>query len=128
MGNAARLGGLLLLLGGLYQLSPLKNACLAKCRSPLSFILTSWRDGYAGAFAMGLKHGVYCLGCCWLLFAILFPLGLMNIAAMVGLAVLIFAEKSLPFGLAIARVAGAVLITYGGIVIVTSAGLPGMAM
>jgi predicted metal-binding membrane protein len=128
MGNAARLGGLLLLLGGLYQLSPLKNACLAKCRSPLSFILTSWRDGYAGAFAMGLKHGMYCLGCCWLLFAILFPLGLMNIAAMVGLTVLIFAEKSLPFGLAIPRVAGVALIAYGGIVIVTSAGLPGMAM
>jgi predicted metal-binding membrane protein len=127
-GNAARLGGLLLVLGGLYQLSPLKNACLAKCRSPLSFILTSWRDGYAGAFAMGLKHGMYCLGCCWLLFAILFPLGLMNIAAMVGLTVLIFAEKSLPFGLAIPRVAGVALIAYGGIVIVTSAGLPGMAM
>ena len=128
MGNAERLGGLLLFLGGLYQLSPLKNVCLAKCRSPLSFILTSWRDGYAGAFAMGLKHGVYCLGCCWLLFAILFPLGLMNIAAMVGLTVLIFAEKSLPFGLAIARVAGVALTVYGGVVIVTSAGLPGMAI
>ena len=128
MANATRLGGLLLFLGGLYQLSPLKNVCLAKCRSPLSFILTAWRDGYAGAFAMGLKHGVYCLGCCWLLFAILFPLGLMNIAAMVGLTVLIFAEKSLPFGLAFARVAGVALVVYGGIVIVTSAGLPGMAI
>lgn len=128
MGNATRLGGLLLFVGGLYQLSPLKNVCLTKCRSPLSFILTSWRDGYAGAFAMGLKHGAYCLGCCWLLFAILFPLGLMNVAAMVGLTVLIFAEKSLPFGLVIARVAGVALTVYGGIVIVTSAGLPGMAI
>jgi predicted metal-binding membrane protein len=128
MGNAARLGGLLLFLGGLYQLSPLKNACLTTCRSPLSFVLTSWRDGYPGAFAMGLRHGVYCLGCCWLLFAILFPLGLMNIAAMVALTVLIFAEKSLPFGLAIGRVAGVALIVYGGFVSVTAAGLPGMAI
>jgi predicted metal-binding membrane protein len=77
---------------------------------------------------MGLKHGIYCLGCCWLLFAILFPLGLMNVAARVGLTVLIFAEKSLAFGLAVARAAGVALIAYGGIVIVTSAGLPGMAM
>ena len=128
MGNAARLGGAVLFVGGLYQLSPLKNLCLTKCRSPLSFLLTSWRDGYRGAFVMGLRHGAYCLGCCWLLFAILFPLGLMNIAAMVGLTLLIFAEKSLPWGSAIARVAGVGLVAYGAVVLVTAHGLPGMTM
>lgn len=128
MGNAARLGGAVLILGGLYQLSPLKNLCLAKCRSPLSFLLTSWRDGTGGAFVMGLRHAAYCLGCCWLLFAILFPLGVMNIAAMVGLTVLIFAEKSLPYGPVMARVAGVALIAYGGIVALTAQGLPGMLM
>ena len=128
MGNAARLGGAGLLVGGVYQLSPLKSLCLTKCRSPLSFLLTSWRDGYGGAFVMGLKHGAYCLGCCWLLFAILFPLGVMNIAAMVGLTLLIFAEKSLARGSAIARVAGVALVAYGAVVLVTGHGLPGMTM
>ena len=127
-GNAARLGGAVLVLGGLYQLSPLKNLCLSKCRSPLSFLLTSWRDGSGGAFVMGLRHGADCLGCCWLLFAILFPLGVINVAAMVGLTLLIFAEKSLPSGPVIARVAGVGLIAYGGFVAVTAQGLPGMLM
>ena len=128
MGNAARLGGAVLLAGGVYQLSPLKSLCLTKCRSPLSFVLTSWRDGYGGAFVMGLKHGAYCLGCCWLLFAILFPLGVMNIAAMVFLTLLIFAEKSLPWGPSIAKVAGVALVAYGAVVLVTAHGLPGMTM
>jgi predicted metal-binding membrane protein len=126
--NAPRFGGAILAVAGLYQLSPLKNLCLSTCRSPLSFVLTSWRDGYVGAFVMGLKHGAYCLGCCWLLFAILFPLGVMNIAAMVGLTLLIFAEKSLPWGSAIARVAGVALVAYGAVVLVTAHGLPGTTM
>jgi predicted metal-binding membrane protein len=126
MGNAPRLAGAVLLVGGVYQLSPLKSLCLTKCRSPLSFLLTSWRDGYGGAYVMGLKHGAYCLGCCWLLFAILFPLGVMNIAAMVGLTLLIFAEKSLASGSAIANVAGVALVAYGTFVLATAHGLPGM--
>jgi predicted metal-binding membrane protein len=77
---------------------------------------------------MGLKHGAYCLGCCWLLFAILFPLGVMNIAAMVALTLLIFAEKSLPWGSAVANVAGVALMGYGAVVLVTAHGLPGMTM
>jgi predicted metal-binding membrane protein len=128
MTNAQRLGGAVLVMAGLYQLSPLKNLCLTTCRSPLSFLLTSWRDGYGGAFVMGLKHGAYCLGCCWLLFAILFPLGVMNIAAMVGLTLLIFAEKSLAWGSPIAKVAGVALVAYGAAVLVTAHGLPGMTM
>lgn len=128
MTNAARFAGVLLLSAGLYQLSPLKNLCLAKCRSPLSFLLTSWRDGHAGAFSMGLKHGMYCLGCCWLLFAILFPVGIMNIAAMVALTLLIFAEKSLSAGPLVGRLTGAALIAYGAVVIVLPQALPGMTM
>ena len=128
MDNAARLGGILLLAAGLYQISPLKNLCLTKCRSPLSFILTSWRDGHAGAVRMGLTHGAYCLGCCWLLFVILFPLGIMNIAAMVALTLLIFTEKSLPIGTLIGRLAGAALIGYGAVVIFVPQALPGMTM
>jgi predicted metal-binding membrane protein len=128
MDNAARLGGLLLLSAGVYQLSPLKNICLTKCRSPLSFILTAWRDGHSGAIQMGLAHGAYCLGCCWLLFAILFPLGIMNIAVMLGLTLLIFAEKSLPVGTLIGRLAGAALIGYGAFVMFVPHALPGMTM
>ena len=63
------------MIAGIYQLTPLKELCLSKCRTPIRFIMTSWRDGTAGAFRMGLFHGIYCLGCCWLLFVILFPLG-----------------------------------------------------
>jgi len=66
-------GGALLIAAGLYQLSPLKQACLSRCRTPLGFILGYWREGYVGAFRMGVDHGLYCLGCCWLLFVALFP-------------------------------------------------------
>jgi predicted metal-binding membrane protein len=122
--HAARLGGVLLLVAGLYQLSPLKHACLAKCRTPLQFVLTSWRDGHGGALRMGLAHGIYCVGCCWLLFAILFPLGIMNVAAMALVTTLVYAEKSWPAGRAISRAAAAVLIAYGALVIVLPGALP----
>jgi len=71
----SRIGGTVLVAAGLYQLTPLKGLCLSKCRTPINFIMTSWRDGAAGALRMGLLHGPYCAGCCWLLFVILFPLG-----------------------------------------------------
>ncbi|HET9999856.1 MAG TPA: DUF2182 domain-containing protein [Ktedonobacteraceae bacterium] len=124
MENTARLGGIVLLLAGLYQLSPLKHLCLSKCRTPLQFILSSWHDGYGGAFRMGLEHGAYCLGCCWLLFVILFPLGIMNIAVMALVTALIYAEKSLPFGRQIGQFAGAGLIVYGILVIFLPTALP----
>lgn len=124
MENAARIGGVVLLIAGLYQLSPLKRICLSKCRTPLQFILGSWHDGYGGAFRMGLEHGAYCLGCCWLLFVILFPLGIMNIAVMALVTALIFAEKSLPIGRHISQLAGVALIIYGTLVIFLPAALP----
>ena len=124
MENAARLGGVVLVVAGLYQLSPLKDICLSKCRTPLQFILTSWHDGYGGAFRMGVEHGAYCLGCCWLLFVILFPLGLMNIAVMALVTALIFAEKVLPIGRQISQFAGVGLIIYGVLVMFFPAALP----
>ncbi|TIN17575.1 MAG: DUF2182 domain-containing protein, partial [Mesorhizobium sp.] len=122
--TAARIGGALLMIGGAYQLSPLKDLCLAKCRTPIGFILTSWRDGYWGAVRMGLEHGLFCLGCCWLLFLALFPLGIMNVAAMAVVTLLIFAEKTLPSGGGIAKVSGIALLLYGAAVLVFPQALP----
>lgn len=111
--NGARVGGALIALAGLYQLTPLKQLCLTKCRSPLSFVMTSWREGHAGALRMGFEHGAYCLGCCWMLFLLLFPLGIMNVAAMAAITLLIFAEKSLPLGQRASQVAALGLVLYG---------------
>jgi predicted metal-binding membrane protein len=124
--NAARLGGGVLVLAGLYQLSPLKRTCLTKCRTPLDFLFSSWRDGYLGSFRMGLEHGLYCLGCCWLLFVILFPLGMMNMAALAVITLVIFAEKSLPLGARIAQLAALALIAYGVLVVLMPSTLPTM--
>lgn len=90
------LNGWLLLAAGAYQFSPLKRACLAKCRSPLGFLLAEWRSGRWGAFVMGLRHGLYCVGCCWLLMALLFVGGVMNVLWIAGLALLALLEKTLP--------------------------------
>lgn len=119
--HAPGLTGGIVILAGLYQFSPLKHACLSKCRTPLSFILGSWREGSLGAFRMGLEHGGYCLGCCWLLFAILFPLGVMNLPVMALMTALVVAEKSLTVGHQIARVVGLAILAYGVLIIV----LPG---
>ena len=124
MDNAPRLGGVVLLGAGLYQFSPLKTMCLRKCRSPLSFVLTSWQDGRAGALRMGITHGSYCLGCSWALFAILFPLGIMNVAAMVAVTALVFAEKSLPGGERTGMAVAGLLVAYGLLVVSVPAALP----
>jgi predicted metal-binding membrane protein len=121
---AARVGAVLLIIAGAYQLSPLKDACLAKCRTPITFILTSWRDGTMGALRMGLEHGTFCLGCCWLLFLVLFPLGIMNIAAMALVTVLVYAEKELAAGERIAKWAGIALMAYGVTALVFPQTLP----
>ena len=113
----AQLGGAILMVAGIYQLTPLKEVCLSKCRTPISFIMTSWRDGTAGAFRMGLLHGVYCLGCCWLLFAILFPLGITNVGAMAAVTLIILAEKTLPWPRLVPYAAAVALVLYGALVI-----------
>jgi predicted metal-binding membrane protein len=117
LGMAARVGPLfgafIVLAAGLYQLTPLKTACLTHCRSPLQFLMTHWREGRAGALRMGIEHGVYCLGCCWLLMGLLFVGGAMNLLWAAALAALVFVEKLLPAGRWIARGSGVALIGYG---------------
>jgi predicted metal-binding membrane protein len=126
MDGAARFGGALIVAAGIYQLTPLKRVCLHRCRTPMSFIVTSWRDGRLGALRMGVVHGGYCLGCCWLLFALLFPLGLMNVAIMAAVAAVVFAEKALPAGEAVAVVAAIALLSYGVAVLMQPGLLPAL--
>lgn len=107
------LSGALLLLAGIYQLTPLKNVCLEHCRSPVDFLSRNFRRGNAGAFQMGWKHGIYCLGCCWFLMALLFVGGIMNLVWIAGLAIFVLIEKVAPGGRWIARIAGAGMIAAG---------------
>jgi predicted metal-binding membrane protein len=100
----------LLALAGLYQITPLKSACLGKCRSPLGFFMTEWRSGSKGAFMMGSKHGVYCVGCCWMLMALLFVFGVMNLLWVAALSGLVLLEKLAPFGGVIARASGLLML------------------
>jgi len=110
--NALFAGGILVL-AGLYQLTPLKKACLEHCRSPIAFLSQNWRDGSGGALVMGLQHGVYCLGCCWGLMAILFFGGIMNLYWIIGLAMIVFLEKLLPVGPRLGQITGALLLFWG---------------
>jgi len=108
------LGGALLAITGVFQLTPLKNACLRHCRSPLGFFLTEWRNGTWGAFHMGLRHGLFCVACCWLLMGLLFVAGVMNLWWVAAIAGLVLLEKAASAGLRIARVTGVLLILWGG--------------
>lgn len=109
--------GALLIAAGLYQLSPLKDACLGRCRSPAQFLTSHYRPGAAGAARLGLLHGAYCVGCCWLLMALLFVGGVMNLAWIAALTLLVAAEKLLPGGAWIARIAGIALVIWGAVLI-----------
>ncbi|MGJ0396436.1 MAG: DUF2182 domain-containing protein [Methylocystis sp.] len=122
--TSARIGGLTLVAAGLYQLTPLKDLCLTKCRTPMSFIMTSWREGPLGALQMGAIHGAWCLGCCWLLCAIMFPLGMMNVAALATVTLIVFAEKTLPLGAAVAQALGVIIFAYGLLIIIQPQALP----
>ncbi len=107
------LAGGLLVLAGVFQWSPLKHACLAACRSPLSFVMSRWREGRRGAFVMGLHHALYCLGCCWALMALLFVGGVMNLVWVAVIAVAVLVEKVVPSGDLVGRLAGAGLVVAG---------------
>src|SRR5213593_1878203 len=109
----ARLGGPLLVLCGLYQLTPLKDACLRHCRVPLLFLGHHWRDGPGGALLLGAHHGLYCAGCCASLMVVLLVVGVMNVGWMVALSALIYLEKVLPAGGRVERLAGLVLCAAG---------------
>lgn len=103
---------------GLYQLSPLKGACLSQCRGPVEFLTRHWRPGRRGALAMGLRHGAYCVGCCWALMALLFVGGVMNLVWIAALSLLVLAEKLLPHGAAISRATGGVLLAWAAATLV----------
>ena len=112
---------------GLYQLTPLKRVCLGQCQSPLGFLMGHWRDGWRGALRMGMQHGLYCLGCCWALFAVLVASGLMSLAWMALLTLVIFAEKVVPHGQRTAAAVGLVLVALGVLVAAGSTALPWVA-
>jgi predicted metal-binding membrane protein len=111
--TGAWLSGGLLIAAGLYQFSPLKNVCLRVCRAPAEFLSRHWRPGTWGALRMGVEHGAFCVGCCWVLMALLFVGGVMNLLWIAILAVLVLAEKLAPHGLWVSRVCGAVLVAWG---------------
>ena len=107
-------GALLLLGAGVYQLTPLKHACLEHCRSPVGFIMQRWRHGSAGALRMGLEHGLFCVGCCWVLMLLLFAVGVMNLAWVAVIAALVLVEKLAPAGPLLGRLTGIGLLAAGG--------------
>ena len=109
----SQMGGLLLVAAGIFQWTPLKNACLEHCRSPMGFLMQHWREGNSGAILMGLYHGIYCLGCCWLLMLLLFVLGVMNLPWVALLTIIVLAEKILPRGEILGRGLGVFLIGWG---------------
>lgn len=119
MGNVGpQIGGLFLVAAGLFQWTPLKNACLEHCRSPMSFLMQHWREGSSGAVLMGLHHGIYCLGCCWLLMLLLFVLGVMNLPWVAVLTIVVLAEKTMPGGATVSRGLGVFLVCWGSWLIV----------
>lgn len=112
------LAGALLMVAGVYQLTPLKRACLMRCQSPMAFLMTHWREGSSGALRMGIRHGIYCLGCCWALMCVLFAVGIMNLAWVALLTAFILVEKFVPFGARVARVGGVILVAGGALILV----------
>jgi len=111
------IAGALLIAAGIYQWTPSKRACLAQCASPLQFLLRHWRPGASGAWRMGIVHGAYCAGCCWMLMALLFVYGMMNLAWIIAIAIYVPSEKLLPAQRWLPLVTGALLIFWGGTVL-----------
>ena len=107
------LAGAILIMAGAYQLTPWKGACLTQCRSPLGFLMSNWRGGRLGALRMGIRHGAYCLGCCWALMCVLFVVGVMNLIWVATLTAFVLLEKIGPAGTVIARAAGAAMVLAG---------------
>lgn len=112
--TSVAVAGLALVAAGLYQWTQLKQACLRQCRSPLDFLMTQWREGARGALAMGARHGLFCLGCCWVLMLLLFVGGVMNLLWVAALALFVLVEKTAPGESWVGRAAGAVLVAWGG--------------
>jgi predicted metal-binding membrane protein len=117
-----------LLLAALYELTPLKDVCLGKCRSPLGFLIGSWRGGSSGALRMGMKNGAWCVGCCWALMASLFALGVMSIVWMALVAGVIATEKTLPWRRVATYGTAAVLVGLGLLLVSTPSAIPGLTI
>jgi predicted metal-binding membrane protein len=111
-GNAA-VASAVLIAAGIYQWSPLKDTCLKHCRSPADFLVRHWRRGTRGAILTGMRHGLFCLGCCWMLMALLFIGGLMNLAWVAGIALFVLLEKTMPWGGRMSRLTGVLLALWG---------------
>jgi predicted metal-binding membrane protein len=111
--TSRRVGGVLVLIAGVYQLTPFKYACLRTCQSPLGFLMSRWRAGWSGAFRTGLEHGAYCVGCCWALMLLLFAGGVMNLTVIAALTAFVAFEKLVPIGPHGARISGVLLIGAG---------------
>jgi predicted metal-binding membrane protein len=120
--------GATLIVAALYELTPLKDVCLGKCRSPLGFLLGAWRDGRAGALWMGARHGAWCLGCCWALMASLLALGVMSLAWMALVAALIALEKTLPWPRVATYGTAALLLALGALVLAVPGSVPGLTL
>jgi len=122
------IAGVTLLVAAGYELTPLKDVCLGQCRSPLGTLLGSWRDGWAGAFRMGLGNGAWCVGCCWALMASLFALGVMSVTWMAAVAALIALEKTLPWRRVATYGTTLVLVVLGVIMLIAPDALPGLTV
>jgi len=120
------IAGATLLVAAVYELTPLKNVCLGKCRSPLGFLLGSWRDGLVGGLRMGARNGAWCVGCCWALMASLFALGVMSLTWMAVVAGLIAVEKTLPWRRSATYGTAVVLLALGLLLLVAPDALPGL--
>ncbi len=120
------IAGITLIVAAVYELTPLKDVCLGKCRSPLGTLLGSWRDGLSGALRMGARNGAWCVGCCWALMASLFALGVMSITWMAVVAGIIAVEKTLPWRRGITYATAALLLALGVILLVAPDALPGL--
>ena len=121
--TAVRVGGAVLVVAGIYQLTPLKSVCLTQCRSPLGLIMEHAQllgEGVRGPLQVGIKHGGWCIGCCWALMAVLIALGVMHLGWMAAVAVVILAEKILPAGSTTSRVIGGLLLVAGAAVVATA--------
>ncbi len=118
VGTSPVLGGALLIAAGIFQWTPIKDVCLTHCRSPMSFIMSDWREGAGGAVLMGLHHGAFCVGCCWVLMGLLFVAGVMNLLWVAAITVFVVIEKLAPRGDVVGRITGGVLVIAGLVLLV----------
>jgi predicted metal-binding membrane protein len=118
LGNGSIMG-LLLILAGVYQFSKLKSVCLESCRTPLPFVMRKWKPGWRGAVNIGLHHGLHCIGCCWLLMALLFVGGVLNLTWVVALAILVLIENTAPYGNRVGQGAGVVALVWGVVLLIS---------